>query len=111
MTSNLTAKDIVKLMDENNITLHDLASEQNKILYVYSIEDIICRINDSNEKYGVEMSDEEKLKIANEVFDRFSFGNYQDFYDTTDFAIDELIEKVKEEFEQEDKGEEECPID
>ena len=49
MTNNLTAKDIVKLMDENNITLHDLASEQNKILYVYSIEDIICRINDSNE--------------------------------------------------------------
>ena len=51
------------------------------------------------------MSDEEKLKIANEVFDRFSFGNYQDFYDTIDFAIDELIEEVKEEFEQEDKGE------
>lgn len=43
MTNNLTAKDIVKLMDENNITLHDLASEQNKILYVYSIEDIICK--------------------------------------------------------------------
>lgn len=41
------------------------------------------------------MSDEEKLKIANEVFDRFSFGNYQDFYDTIDFAIDELIEKLK----------------
>ena len=111
MTNNLTAKDIVKLMDENNITLHDLASEQNKILYIYGIEDIICRINESNEKYGVEMSDEEKLKIANEVFNTFSFGNYQDYYDTTDFAIDELIEEIKEEFEQEDKGEEECPID
>lgn len=45
------------------------------------------------------MSDEEKLKIANEVFDRFDFGDYQDYYDTTDFAIDELIEEVKEEFE------------
>lgn len=105
MTKQLTAKDIVKLMDENNITLHDLASEQNKILYVYSIEDIVCRINESNEKCGVEMSDEEKLKIANEVLDRFNFCSYQDYYDTTDFVIDELIEEVKEEFEQEDKGE------
>ena len=47
------------------------------------------------------MSDEEKLKIANEVFDRFNFSNYQDYYNTTDFAINELIEEVKEEFEQE----------
>lgn len=99
--NKLTAKDIVKLMKENNITLHDLASEENKVIYIYSIEDIICRINASNEQYGITMSDEEKYKIAEEVLDRFDFSDYENYYCTTDFAIDELIEEVKSEFEDE----------
>lgn len=103
--NKLTAKDIVKLMKENNVTLHDLAREDDKILYVYGLEDVICRINEYNEKYGITMSDEKKCKIAEEVFDRFDFSDYEDYYTTTDFAIDQLVYEVESEFEEE-KGEE-----
>lgn len=105
MTNNLTAKDIVKLMDENNITIQDIADEKGVNIWVWSIEDVIARIDEQNEKYGNQMSEELKTKIAREVLDRLDFSDYGELYDTIDFAFDELIYEVKEEFEQEDEGE------
>ena len=82
----MKAKDIIKIMKANNITLHDLAREENEKLFVCSLEDIMVRINEQHEST---MS----RKIAEKVFDRFDFCNYEEYYDTTDLAIDELVKE------------------
>ena len=90
-------------MNTYGITLHDLADEFNEQIWVWSVDDVKIRITERNDKYDIEMTDDEINNIAQEVIDRLDFSDYSDLYDTMDCVFDDLIEDVME--EQEDKGE------
>lgn len=104
MTKNEKLKEIVDAMNTYGITLHDLADELNKQIWVWSINDVKIRIIERNDKYGIKMTDDEINNIAQEVISKLDFSDYNSLYDTMDCVFYSLIEEVIEEFE-EDKGE------
>lgn len=103
MTKNEKLKEIIDTMNTYGITLHDLADELNKQIWVWSTDDVKIRIIERNDKYDIKMTDDEINNIAQKVIDRLDFSDYGDLYDTMDCVFDDLIEDVME--EQEDKGE------
>lgn len=103
MTKNEKLKEIIDAMNVYGITLHDLADELNKQIWVWSIDDVKIRIIERNDKYGIEMTDDEINNIAQEVISKLDFSDYDSLYDTMDCVFYNLIEEVID--EQEDKGE------
>jgi len=97
MTKDEKLKEIVDAMNVYGITLHDLADELNKQIWVWSADDVKIRIIERNDKYGIEMTDDKINNIAQEVIDRLDFSDYGDLYDTMDCVFEDLIEDVMEE--------------
>lgn len=102
MTKNEKLKEIIDAMNTYGITLHDLADELNKQIWVWSIDDVKIRIIERNDKYGIKMTDDEINNIAQEVISKLDFSDYDSLYDTMDCVFYNLIEEVID--EQEDKG-------
>lgn len=97
----MTAEEIAKLMEENSISIHDIASCLNCTVWVWSVDDFIIRVQEYNYKFGKEMTDEQVREVAQEVCDRLEFSDYGDLYEIIDFAADELIYEIVEEKENE----------
>ena len=95
----MNIQEIVKLMNENGLTLHDIASELGCKIWVWCVEDFIDRIKERNEKFGIEMGEKEIKYIAKSALDKLAFSDYYPLYETMDYAINELIEEVIEETE------------
>ena len=87
MTKQLTAEDIVKLMNENNITIQDISREMNCESWIWCLDDFLEDLKQRNEDYGIKMTEEQELDIAKRAFDNF---------DISDCVGDEMIHEVIE---------------
>ena len=101
MTKQLTAEDIVILMDRNNITIQDVAHARNSEAWIWCLDDFICDLKDRNEKYGIEMTEEQELDIAKRAFENFDISDcVGDFgYEMMHEVINQLLENAIEETE------------
>lgn len=101
MTKQLTAKDIVKLMDENNITIQDISREMNCESWIWCLDDFLTDLKQRNEDYGIKMTEEQELNIAKRAFENFDISDcVGDFgYEMMHEVISQLLDKAIEEVE------------
>ena len=101
MTKQLTAEDIVKLMDENNITIQDVAHAKNSEAWIWCLDDFICDLKEHNKDYGIKMTEEQELDIAKRAFDNFDISDcVGDFgYEMIHEVIEQLLERAIEQAE------------
>ena len=101
MTKQLTAKDIVKLMDENNITIQDISREMNCESWIWCLDDFLEDLKQRNEDYGIKMTEKQELDIAKRAFENFDISDcVGDFgYEMMHEVISQLLDKAIEEVE------------
>ena len=101
MKNKVTAEDIVKLMGENDITIQDVSRAMNCESWIWCLDDFICDLKDRNEKYGIEMTEEQELDIAKRAFAKFEIADcVGDLgYTMMHEAINQLLEDAIEEVE------------
>lgn len=101
MTKQLTAEDIVKLMDENNITIQDISREMNCESWIWCLDDFLEDLKQRNKDYGIKMTEEQELDIAKRAFDNFDISDcVGDFgYEMIHEVIEQLLERAIEQAE------------
>lgn len=101
MTNKLTAKDIVALMDKNNITIQDISREMNCESWIWCLDDFLEDLKQRNEDYGIKMTEEQELDIAKRAFENFDISDcVGDFgYEMMHEVINQLLENAMEEVE------------
>ena len=103
MPKTVKAEDIAKLMEENTISLHEVAQVMNCKAWIWCLEDFLNELLQRNADFGVEMNKEKALEIAKRAFDNFSISDsVGDFgYTMIRDAIQQKLTDAEEEVEKE----------
>lgn len=90
----LTVEQLVKLMDDNDITIQDIAKAKQSQASIWCLDDFIEKTRELNETYGHNFTEEKIEELAKNAFEAFSLDDYDSVYELIWGHIESLVEQA-----------------